>query len=152
MAYTSLQLQPLPLASDKTDFPDVISYNTWKEIGNRWSLWHGHGPLLEELRFLWSKGVRVQDASNYRGQPSFLLCAIVLWTIHNFPTYGTIADCTRKGFKGCPVCRPNTKARRFCVLRKVVFDHQAQRELPVGHNLWQDRIHFRGQSEVEGPP
>jgi hypothetical protein len=47
-------------------------------------------PLVEELVELW-KGVKAYDVLKDIGSRSFKLRAVLLWTIHNFPGYGTVA-------------------------------------------------------------
>jgi hypothetical protein len=69
-------------------------------------------PLIDELLTLWSEGVRTYDAAEYGEQRSFNLRAILLWTIHDFPAYGIVARCVTKGYKSCPICRPQTISRR----------------------------------------
>ena len=40
----------------------------------------------------------------------FLLRAILLWTINDFPAYGLISGQQTKGYKGCRVCVIETEA------------------------------------------
>jgi hypothetical protein len=68
------------------------------------------GPLLKELQELWH-GVDALDFSKPQGNRSFILRAILMWTISDFPAYGLISGLTCKGYKGCPCCGPNTDAR-----------------------------------------
>ncbi len=65
-------------------------------------------PLLEELQLLWHNGVEVRDATNYNGNSHFMLKAILMWCIHDFPTYGIMAGCVTKGYHACPICGPAT--------------------------------------------
>jgi ssDNA-binding Zn-finger/Zn-ribbon topoisomerase 1 len=44
-----------------------------------------------------------------------------MWTIHDFPTYGHVARCVTKGYKGCPICGPNTVARYSKRMKKMVY-------------------------------
>ena len=45
-------------------------------------------PLIDELKYLWKKGVITYDASK---KESFMMHAAVLWTIYDFPTYVTLS-------------------------------------------------------------
>jgi hypothetical protein len=47
-------------------------------------------PLVEELVALW-EGVSAYDVLKDIGSRSFKLRAVLLWTIHDFPGYGTVA-------------------------------------------------------------
>ncbi|XP_059669134.1 uncharacterized protein LOC132314273 [Cornus florida] len=57
-------------------------------------------PLIENLKELWEKGVEIYVASN---KSNFILKAILMWTIHDFPAYGNISGHTVKGKVGCQV-------------------------------------------------
>jgi hypothetical protein len=60
--------------------------------------------LLDELKMLWEVGIDVRDVRQLNGKSTFKLCAILLWTIHDLPTYGIVASCTTKRYQGCPCC------------------------------------------------
>ena len=63
-------------------------------------------PLIDELLELWTHGIYSIDIANYKNSSAFILKAMIIWTIGDFPTYGMMAGCTTKGFHGCPVCGP----------------------------------------------
>lgn len=63
-------------------------------------------PLLEELQTLLHNGVEVWDVANYNGSFHFMLKAILMWCIHDFPTYGIMASCFTKGYHACAICGP----------------------------------------------
>ena len=109
-------------------------------------------PLLEELRLLWSEGVRTHDAAVYKGSSNFNLKAILMWTCHDFPAYGLVAGCVTKGYKGCPICGKNTISRRSNALKKNVYDSQYRRWLPAGHHWRTNTTSFNGAVEHRGPP
>jgi len=54
--------------------------------------------LVEELKELWQNGVHVHDASNVHEEHHFMLRAILLWTIHDLPTYGVVLRLATKGY------------------------------------------------------
>ncbi|KAL7208519.1 hypothetical protein ACSBR1_030291 [Camellia fascicularis] len=58
-------------------------------------------PLVEELTTLWEHGVQTYDASN--GQ-IFTMHAAVMWTINDFPAYGSLSGWSTKGYLACHNC------------------------------------------------
>ena len=108
-------------------------------------------PLLEELKVLWHTGVPTDDAAIYQGSPHFNMKAILLWTIHDFPAYGVVAGCVTKGYKGCPICGPNTVSRRSLSLHKNVYDAQYRQFLPAAHPWRLARPEFNGVAEHRCP-
>jgi len=55
------------------------------------------------------------------GKQTFKLRGILMWTIHDFPAYGLVARCVTKGYKGSPICGPNTVARYSKRMIKMVY-------------------------------
>ena len=45
-------------------------------------------PLVDELLELWTYGIYCKDAARYKESSSFILRAMVIWTIGDFPAYG----------------------------------------------------------------
>jgi len=67
-------------------------------------------PLTDqELQELW-RGVITFDVSVEVGKQTFKFRGILIWTIHDFPTYGLVARCVTEGYKGCPICGLDTIA------------------------------------------
>ncbi|KAL0533744.1 hypothetical protein IC582_027787 [Cucumis melo] len=58
-------------------------------------------PLIEELKELWTFGVRTYDSLT--GQ-FFQLSVVLLWTINDFPLYGDLSGWSKKGYQICPIC------------------------------------------------
>lgn len=106
-------------------------------------------PLLQELLELWSPGVIAVDAS--QGSREFILRAILLWTIHDFPAYGIVSGLVTKGFVGCPVCGPATTSRHSSALKKCVYDHHHRKWLPENHP-WRSSLAFHGTTEFGSAP
>ncbi len=77
-------------------------------------------PLIEELQELW-RGVITFDVLAKVGKQTFKLRGILMWTIHDFPTYALVVGCVTKGYKGCPICGPNIVARYSKHMRKMVY-------------------------------
>lgn len=109
------------------------------------------GPLLRELMVLWQTGIECFDGSRRNGETRFNLRAMPLWTIHDFPAYGIVAGCLTKGFKACPICGPNTKARYSSALHKCVYDNQHCMWLPPNHP-YRSSTAFDGLTENKGNP
>jgi hypothetical protein len=109
-------------------------------------------PLVEELQQLW-KGVLAYDISKEVGFRSFKLRAILLWTIHDFPGYGTVAGVTHQGYVACPVCGPDFRGEHSIELGKCTYT-DTRRWLPRD-DPWRSsgmNDHFNGMAEERGPP
>jgi hypothetical protein len=108
-------------------------------------------PLMEELKMLWSEGVLMHDAAAWNSRASFIFCAMVIWTIHDLPSYGIVAGCTTKGYKGCPVCGPHTNSRRSAALYKNVYKEYI-RFLLEEHPMRDDVQRYRSLERWPPPP
>lgn len=101
-------------------------------------------PLIEELLELWEFGVYCMDVARYKESSHFVLKAMIIWTIGDFPAYGILAGCTTNGFVGCPVCGEGFRSRRSKVLHKNVFCGCARRFLvEEDHHLRGDTTNFQ---------
>ena len=87
-------------------------------------------PLVEELVELW-KGVVAYDVLKDVGSWAFKLRAVVFWTIHDFPGYGTVAGVAHQGYAACPICGPQFKGEHSVELGKQTYT-DTRRWLP--HN------------------
>jgi hypothetical protein len=117
-------------------------------------------PLLEELLQLW-RGIAAQDFSKPLGERRFLMRAILMWVISDYPGYGLISGLCTHGHKGCTVCGPATEARTAKSGNKVTVEHRVKGRKTVytGGRKWLHRHHpyrrnldFNGQEEVRSPP
>jgi hypothetical protein len=54
-------------------------------------------PLVEELKLLWEVGVPTWVVVIFNGQTQFNMCAMLMWTMHDLPTYSIIVGCVTKG-------------------------------------------------------
>lgn len=108
-------------------------------------------PLLEELMELWMDGVPCFDAAQWNGESRFVLRAMVIWMLHDFPAFAMMAGTTNKGYKGCPVCGPATFARYSRSLSKLVYGGEHRRWLPENHLFRHDCTIFPSV-ELRGPP
>ena len=85
-------------------------------------------PLIEDLKELW-RGKQVYDA--FQKEP-FILRAILLWTVSDYPALGNLFGNVVKGYNACTICVDKTNATRLANYRKtVVMRHR--RWLPLHH-------------------
>ena len=57
--------------------------------------------LINDLKIFWSTRVKAYDA--YR-EESFMLRAMLMWTINEFSAYGNLSGYRNKGYNICSVC------------------------------------------------
>jgi hypothetical protein len=107
--------------------------------------------LVEELSLLFCEGVMMCDAAAWNGQASFILRAMVIWTIHDLPAYGVVTGYTTKGYRGCPVCGLNTQSRRSRALHKNVYEH-FRVFLPADHEIREDEVNYGSVEHGVAPP
>ena len=77
---------------------------------------------MEELLELWDIGIETYDASAYGGLHYFILRAILIWTMHNFPAYGIVSGLVTRGYLSSSICGLGTKSRRSVALAKNAWD------------------------------
>ncbi|CAL8989925.1 unnamed protein product [Prunus brigantina] len=84
-------------------------------------------PLVDELKDLWTNGVRTYDKSTGK---MFTFRAAVLWTVNDFPAYAMVSGWSTKGYMACPVCKEDVTsgwhAGKVCYLghrRWLPWDH-----------------------------
>ncbi len=109
-------------------------------------------PLVEELQSLWH-GVLGYDVFKHMGSRNFILIGILLWTIHDFPSYNTMAGVAHQGYVACPICEPNFKGEHYVELGKHIYT-KTRRWLIEGHpyRLARMKNHFDGQIETRSKP
>jgi hypothetical protein len=100
-------------------------------------------PLLKELQLLWG-GVDAWDITRPVGQQSFKMHGILMWAIHDLPTYGLLLGQVTKGYKGCMACGPNTCSCHSTKLCKTTYvDHH--RWLSLDHPYQRNAHDFNGK-------
>ncbi|KAL0537434.1 hypothetical protein IC582_026412 [Cucumis melo] len=102
-------------------------------------------PLIEELKDLWTFGVRTYDSLT--GQ-FFQLYAALLWTINDFPAYGDLSGWSTKGYQACPICMGDRSS--FGIQGRISFMGH-RRYLPQNHVWRRSRLHD-GKVERKAPP
>jgi hypothetical protein len=77
-------------------------------------------PLVEELQHLWNV-VLAYNVLKKIGFRTFRLRAILLWTIHDFPRYGTLAGVAHQGYVACPMYWSDFKSEHSIELGKQTY-------------------------------
>jgi hypothetical protein len=86
--------------------------------------------------------VEVWDVANYNGSFHFMLKAILMWRIHDFPAYGIMASCVTKGYHACPICGSATLPCRSSALSKHVYCNQHHQWLAMDHPFRKNVVAF----------
>lgn len=97
-------------------------------------------PLIEELNDLWFNGVETYDIST---KHNFLLRAVLMWTISDFPAYGMLSGWTTHGRLACPYCLDKTYAFQLKNGRKTSWFDCHRCFLPEDHGDRQNVTSFR---------
>ena len=107
---------------------------------------------MEELLELWI-GVPAHDVSKDAGNRDFTLRAMLLWTIHDFPGYGTVGGFSHQGYAACPWCGVDLGAEHSTELGKQTYAG-TRRWLPEGHPYRSEEMkdHFNGSVETRPKP
>jgi len=64
---------------------------------------------------------------------TFVIKAILLWTMHDYPRYGIVFSLQTQGFFGCPICGPNHENSYSAKeLDKIIY-HEYRSFLSEGH-------------------
>ena len=99
--------------------------------------------LLEELKNLWTLGVRTYDCDK-----CFQLYATLLWTINDFSAYDDLFGWSTKGYQACLICMGDRTTVR--IREKIAFIGD-RRYLPDNHVWRRSRLHD-GKVERTTPP
>ncbi|XP_062080309.1 uncharacterized protein LOC133785063 [Humulus lupulus] len=102
-------------------------------------------PLIDELKELWENGVRTFDVID---KEYFTMRAAILWTIHDFPAYGTVSGYSTQGYKACPVCEDDTSS--FRIRGKICF--MGHRRYLCPNHQWRNDMEYDGTIERRSPP
>ena len=99
--------------------------------------------MVNELKLTWDEEARTYDAHS---RSFFNMKAVLMWVIHEFPTYGNMVGCMTKGFCACPICGRNTNSMYLKCSRKCVYMGH-RRYLPTNHKYRSQKGPFNGKSE-----
>jgi hypothetical protein len=107
-------------------------------------------PIVRDMLQLW-EGVPAINMSMPEGSRRFTLRAMLIWTVNDFPAYGLLSGQQVHGYKGCPLCGPETCAEHAQLLNKMIF-LGARRYLDVDHRYRRAKGAFNNQEEWDGAP
>ena len=107
-------------------------------------------PLIRDLLELWD-GVPTVNISKPKGERRFTLRAMLMWTVNDFPAYGLLAGQQVHGYRGCPVCGPETCSEYAMLLGKMIY-LGGRRYLPENHRFRRARAQFNNHQEWQLPP
>ena len=74
--------------------------------------------LIDDLKTLWNESVQAYDG--YK-QETFNLKAMLLWTVNDFPAYGSLSGNRVNGYKACPICDEETNCQYLKHSKKIVL-------------------------------
>nr|AAS79612.1 putative tnp2 transposase [Ipomoea trifida] len=107
-------------------------------------------PLIDELQLLWETGVLTYDVSL---QQNFMMRAMLMWTINDFPAYGMLSGWQTAGKLACPYCNHYTKSFYLKNGRKTCWFDCHRQFLPMDHPFRRNRDSFIKQRvEKSRPP
>ena len=107
-------------------------------------------PIVRDLLKLW-RGMLAIDMSKPQGHRRFTLRAMLIWTVNDFPAYGLLSRQQVHGYKGCPLCGPETFSEYARLLQKMVY-LGARRFLPADHAFRRARATFNNHQEWQSCP
>lgn len=107
-------------------------------------------PLIDELIELWQDGVDTYDVSK---KENFKLKAKLIWTVNDFPAYGTLSGWSTHRKLSCPYCMGNSKSFTLeCGGKPSFFDCHRQ-FFPPSHPYRRNINNFMiGRVELGLPP
>ena len=96
-------------------------------------------PLLHELKLLWEDEIQTYDVSK---RENFQLCALMKWTINDFPAYSMMSGWSTSGMHACPYCMDDSKVVNLRHSRKVSWFNSHKIFLDRRHPYRRNRINF----------
>ena len=102
-------------------------------------------PLVQDLLKLWT-GIPAINMSKPEGEKGFTLRAMLIWTVNDFPALGLISGQQVSGYKGCPICGPETCAEHAALLSKMIY-LGGRRYLHADHRFRTARAAFNNHQE-----
>jgi len=106
-------------------------------------------PLIDDLKKLWT-GVLTYDISR---KQNFMMRAMLMWTINDFPAYGMLSGWGTHGKLACPHYMEHTKAFRLYHGRGNSWFDSHRRFLPNGHVFRRNKNAFKkGEVDMDVPP
>ena len=106
--------------------------------------------VVRDLLQLW-RGVPAMNMSKHEGERQFILRAILMWIVNDFPAYGLLSWQQVHGYKACSLCGLETCAKHVRLLHKMVY-LGARRFLHLHHHFRRARSTFNNHPEWQLPP
>ncbi|XP_057803357.1 uncharacterized protein LOC131018659 [Salvia miltiorrhiza] len=98
-------------------------------------------PLIDELKDLWDNGIQTYDSFS---KEIFQMHAALMWTISDFPGYGSLSGWVTMGKMACPCCVNQTRSEQ---LRSKTGFVGHRCFLPKNHAWRKNRTSFNGKEE-----
>ncbi|KAJ9535763.1 hypothetical protein OSB04_un001077 [Centaurea solstitialis] len=102
-------------------------------------------PLVDELKSLWSNGVRTKDAAT---NSFFTIRAMLSWTINDFPARSSLSGWSGQGYLACPTCNVDTPS--IPVQGKISY--VGHRRFLGSKHHWRKDKSFNGKDETRPYP
>ncbi len=80
------------------------------------------------------------------GSKIFTLHGIMMWAIHDLPTYGLLSDQITKRYKGCPTYGPNNNSHHSKAIGKTIYCQQ-HKWLPLDYPFRSNSCDLDGKVE-----
>ncbi|CAH9097982.1 unnamed protein product [Cuscuta europaea] len=106
-------------------------------------------PLIEEMKELWAIGTPTYDVSR---DQMFIMKAVIIWTISDFPAYGMLSGWSTHGLMGCPICMDQSEANWLKFSGKPSYFDCHRKFLPMNHRYRKDKKSFIAGRVVRDPP
>ena len=107
-------------------------------------------PIVRDLLKLWV-GVPAINMAMPEGNRRFTLRAMLIWTVNDFPAYGLLSGQQVSGYKGCPLCGPETCTEHAQLLSKMIF-LGGRRFLGMDHMFRRAWTTFNNHPELDMAP
>ena len=107
-------------------------------------------PIVRDLQKLWV-GVPAINMAMPEGNRRFTLRAMLIWTVNDFPAYGLLSSQQVSGYKGCPLCGPETCAEHAQLLSKMIF-LGGRRYLDMNRRFRRAQAAFNNHPELDMAP
>lgn len=100
---------------------------------------------MQDLLKLW-EGIPAINMSKPEGERGFYLRAMLIWTVNDFPAFRLLSGQQVHGYKGCPLCGPETCAEHALLLNKMIY-LGGRRYLELDHRFRRARAAFNNYPE-----
>ena len=77
-------------------------------------------PLVQDLLKLWT-GILAMNMCKPEGERRFTLRAMLIWIVNDFLAFGLLSGQQVHGYKGCPLCGPETCAEHVVLFKKIIY-------------------------------